>query len=79
MAKLTLSVDDAVVARAKTYAARQGTSVSNLVERFLDAVARPRRTPEDELPPITRRLFGALRGAKVDREEYLDYLVRKFR
>jgi hypothetical protein len=79
VAKLTLSVDDAVVARAKTYAARRGTSVSHLVERFLDAVARPRRTADEDLPPVTKRLFGALRGAKVDREEYVDYLERKFR
>lgn len=35
MAKLTLSVDEAVVERAKGFAARQGTSVSRLVEPYL--------------------------------------------
>lgn len=79
MAKLTLSVDDAVVERAKSYAARQGTSVSALVERFLDAVARPRRIAREDLPPVTRRLFGALRGVKFERGEYIDYLERKYR
>lgn len=35
MAKLTLKVDAAVIARAKRYAARHGTSITGLVERFL--------------------------------------------
>ena len=35
MAKLTLSVDEAVVERAKEIARRRGTSVSALVERYL--------------------------------------------
>jgi len=39
--KLTLSVDPSVVKRAKDYAARRGTSVSRLVESYLDLVSRP--------------------------------------
>jgi hypothetical protein len=79
VSKLTLSVDESVVARAKRYAERQGTSVSRLVETYLDALARPGVADEDELPPITRRLSGILRGAKVGRKEYLDHLERKYR
>ena len=41
MGKLTLSVDASVVKRAKDYAARRGTSVSRLVESYLDLVSRP--------------------------------------
>lgn len=36
MSKLTLSVDHAVIVRAKRYAAAHHTSVSQLVERYLD-------------------------------------------
>jgi hypothetical protein len=39
--KLTLSVDPAVVSRAKRYAAKQGVSVSWLVETYLASVSRP--------------------------------------
>ena len=79
MSKLTLSVDSDVVAGAKRYAREQGTSVSRLVERYLDALARPPGVADQELPPITRRLSGILRGVKFEREEYIDHLQRKYR
>ena len=40
MGKLTLSVDEEVVARAKRYAAGRRTSVSRLVEQYLHRLAR---------------------------------------
>ena len=79
MSKLTLSVDEDVIARAKRYAEKQGTSVSQLVETYLDVLARLRVAEEEKLPPVTRRLSGALRGVKFDRKEYIDYLERKYR
>jgi hypothetical protein len=83
MAKLTLSVDEAVVERAKEFARRRGTSVSALVERYLDALAQPGGAlPAGEaatLPPVTARLAGLLRGAKADRETYRRYLDEKYR
>ena len=39
--KLTLRLDDAVIARAKAYAAARGTSVSGLVEDYFRLVAEP--------------------------------------
>ena len=79
MSKLTLSVDPDVVVRAKRYAEKQGTSVSHLVETYLDALARPSVVPDGDLPPSLRRLRGILRGVKFDREEYIDHLERKYR
>ena len=79
MVKLTLSVDGQVVERAKRYASRRATSVSRLVEVYLDALARPADQPDQDLPPVTRRLRGILKGAKHRREEYIDYLGRKYR
>lgn len=79
MSKLTLSVDEHVVTRAKRYAQRRGTSVSRLVETYLDVLSRPLRVKEEDLPPVTRRLRGALRGVELDREDYIDYLERKYR
>jgi hypothetical protein len=79
MNKLTLSVDAAVVARAKRYAEQRGTSVSHLVETYLDALARPPVVQDDDLPPSLRRLRGLLKGVTFDREEYIDYLERKYR
>ena len=79
MAKLTLSVDEGVVKRAKHYAATRGTSVSSLVEAYLDAVSRVRAEREGDLPPITRRLRGILRAGTFRPEDYVDYLERKYR
>lgn len=77
MKKLTLSVDARVVARAKTFAHKRGTSVSRMVEQYLDAVSSPTSAAEPDLPPVTRRLLGALRGARVDPSDYLSYLENK--
>lgn len=79
MKKLTLSVDARVVARAKTFAQRRGTSVSRLVERYLDAVSSPVAPEGHDLPPVTRRLLGVLRGQKIDRADYVAYLEQKYR
>jgi hypothetical protein len=75
MSKLTLSVDEAVVTRAKAYAEKKGTSVSELVEGFLDVLSRPGDSREE--PPILESLRGSLKGAKVD--DYHRYLEKKYR
>jgi hypothetical protein len=76
MSKLTLSVDEHVVRQAKRYAAKRGTSVSHLVERYLSLVARPPRSSE-MTPPVLSMLRGAAKG--IDAEEYGRHLVRKYR
>ena len=75
MAKLTLSVDDAVIARAKRFAERRGTSVSDLVERYLDLVTKA--APEVEPTPVLRRLRGILAG--TDERDYRRHVERKYR
>jgi hypothetical protein len=75
MAKLTLNVDERVVARAKKLAEQRSTSVSRLVERYLDLVSRPR--PSKDVPPVLARLRGSLAG--VDAESYRQHLERKYR
>jgi hypothetical protein len=77
--KLTLSVEGVVVRRAKRYAARRGTSVSRLVEQYLDLVSRPAPTEEEELTPLLRRLRAEMKGVSVDVTDYHRYLERKYR
>lgn len=76
MPKLTLSVDGKVASRAKRYAAQHDTSVSRMVERYLDLVAAP-VSPKDEAPPVLRMLRGAAKG--VSHEDYGRHLQRKHR
>jgi hypothetical protein len=76
MYKLTLSVDKKVVGRAKRYAAQHGTSVSRMVEGYLDLVVAPAPAAEED-PPVLRMLRGAAKG--VSSEEYGRHLQRKYR
>ncbi len=79
MTKLTLSVEGIVVKRAKRYAASHGTSVSRLVEQYLDLVSRPASSKQDPLTPLLKRLRAELKGVSVDVADYPRYLERKYR
>ena len=75
MPKLTLSVDGKIVRRAKRYAAARGTSLSRLVERYLELLSRP--FDMAEAPPVLRMLRGAARGIPAD--AHRRHLTRKYR
>jgi hypothetical protein len=77
MSKLTLSVDPAVVARAKRYAKQQGVSISEMVEVYLTAVSRPSQPPPADSTPVLRSLRGSLKRASLD--DYHRYLEKKYR
>jgi hypothetical protein len=81
-AKLTLSVNPAVVARARRYAHKRGVSISRMVEAYLTSVAELAEPAEageasGELPPILRALRGTLQ--KADLEDYRKHLSGKYR
>jgi Family of unknown function (DUF6364) len=76
MSKLTLSVDDAVISRAKRYAKKQSVSVSKMVEAYLAAVAYPpTRVTADT--PMLRAVRGILK--KADVTDYKRHLANKYR
>jgi hypothetical protein len=81
MAKLTLAVDDRVIARAKQSARRHGVSISKMVEAYLDAVARGYSVSENSVPdkaaPVLRSVRGILKTG--DRDEYRKHLAAKYR
>jgi hypothetical protein len=79
MSKLTLSVDGAVVARAKRYARKRGTSLSRLVEQYLSLVSNAQGGAEEPLTPVLRQLRNDLKGVRLDRSDYYRYLERKYR
>lgn len=64
--KLTLSVDEDVIRQAKAWAAKEGTSVSRLVERFLRDASTPPESPDAPAAPILRRLRGCLKGLDAE-------------
>lgn len=76
MSKLTLSVDNRVVSRAKRYAKQRGVSVSKMVEAYLSAVAEPPSSTSLDVP-ILRAVRGSLK--KADLDEYRRHLAAKYR
>lgn len=70
--KLTLSVDEAVIERAKRFSRRNRTSVSELVTEFLASL-------EDRAPstPLVTRLRGIL-PSDASRADYGSHLEDKY-
>jgi len=72
--KLTLSVDEDVIRKAKGYSQRHETSLSKLVSDFLSKLV----DSEGTRTPVVSRLRGIL-PRDVAVEEYRRYLERKHR
>ena len=77
MSKLTLSLDKAVISRAKQYARQQGVSISKIVETYLATVSGPTPMAAESSSPMLRSVRGILRKANV--EGYRRHLAAKYR
>jgi len=68
--KLTLTVEEEIIADAKAYAKKRGQSLSDLVENYFKLLTKENRIVKPkQLSPRIRRLRGIL---KVERKNY-DY------
>ncbi len=76
MSKLTLSVDEAVVTRAKRYAKERRTSISKMVEAYLSSIAEGGGSFRKDTP-ILRSVRGILK--KADQKDYKRHLENKYR
>lgn len=79
--KLTLRLDEDLIATAKDYAASAGKSVSQLVADYFHALERQPRASKaaEPLPPLVRSLQGAWKGHKVGEADYRKHLAEKHR
>jgi hypothetical protein len=69
--KLTLSIDENIVAEAKEYAKESGKSLSKIIEGYLKGLKSKKKTGrQDELPPILKRLHGCIKTD--DTRDYKD-------
>ncbi|MYD98525.1 MAG: antitoxin [Gammaproteobacteria bacterium] len=75
--KLTLRMDDQLIAAAKKHATRTGKSLSQLVAEYFAACvgAVPRQAQET---PTVARLRGCLKGTGVTADDYGAYLEEKY-
>lgn len=72
--KLTLSVDEHTIEKARIYSKKHNTSISRLVSGFLDQLAEP----DEQTTPRVQRLMGLL-PSDLDEEEYQRHLDEKYR
>jgi len=72
--KLTLSVDEDVIEKARRYSDAHGTSISRLVTTYLDQLDAPSDEPRS---PWVERLSGIL-PSDVSVEDYRRRLQRKY-
>jgi len=77
--KLTIKLDDDVITRAKTYAKRRKTSLSKMIESYLDSVTKP-ESNKIEITPLVKSLSGVI--TLTDDYDYkkdrTDYLIKKY-
>lgn len=76
--KLTLRLDDRLVARAKAHARRTGRSVSRIVADYFSLLNDEEFSDQHPLPPLVTKLKGSLSGLEFDKEDYRDHLVEKY-
>lgn len=71
--KLTLSVDERVIERARRYSTRHNTSISKLVTHYLSQLDAP---SESKVAPWVQRLRGVL-PSDTSVEDYRNHLEEK--
>jgi uncharacterized protein (DUF3820 family) len=60
--KLTLTIDDTIIERAKSYAKDKGRSLSDLIENYLNAITREQQKSDIEITPIVKSLKGSFKA-----------------
>ena len=62
--KLTLTIEQTVIEKAKKYAKDKERSLSNLIENYLKALTNESDSNEIELTPIVKSLKGSFTAPK---------------
>jgi len=75
--KLTLRMDDGLIALAKAEAAQRGKSVSQMVGEFIDLLGHA-KAPVQKLPPVTSSIRGILKNTSLAEESYKKHLQDKY-
>ena len=78
--KLTLTLDNKIIAKAKTYAMKKHKSLSRLVENYFRIITE-QPAEKEVTTPLVRKLSGAIRlkEGQDDAEEYSQYLIKKYK
>ena len=79
--KLTLSLDQEVIKRAKKFAKNNRISLSVLVENYFRFLTEKKYPKDEKISPMVRELSGIVKiPDRIDtKEEYVKYLTEKYK
>ena len=75
--KLTLSLDQNIIERAKAYARSNNISVSKLIEAYLNSLTAEGN--DNEITPLVESLSGVINLPDDNQKDYTDYLIDKYK
>lgn len=78
--KLTLNIKKEVIKKAKGYAKDNETSLSKLIENYLNSLTIGKGQKESSINPLVKSLTGVIpeQSDKKIKEDYHDYLKKKY-
>jgi len=62
--KLTLTIEQAIIERAKKYAKQEGRSLSDIIENYLKVITNAEHKTDIEITPVTKSLRGSFKAPK---------------
>lgn len=62
--KLTLTIEQTIIEKAKKYANDKGRSLSDIIENYLKAITKEDAVESNDLTPIVKSLKGAFKAPK---------------
>ena len=78
--KLTLKLDNHVIEKAKSYARQKNTSLSKLVEAYLEYLTTTGKKESLQVTPLVKSLSGVIDSTKSQdyKKEYKSHLLKKY-
>ena len=62
--KLTLTIEQKVIEKAKKYANKKGRSLSDIIENYLKVITKEENTSDIEIAPLAKSLRGSFKAPK---------------
>lgn len=77
--KLTLRLNKSIIEKAKQYASERNTSLSKMIENYLQALTNKKEDASD-ISPLVESLTGVIDVPSDDmKKDYSDFLTHKYK
>jgi hemerythrin superfamily protein len=78
--KLTIKLDQKVIEKAKNYARNSKTSLSNIIESYLQKLTSGSESEEDDITPLVKSLSGIVKNSNWEnaKQDYKLYLKQRY-